>query len=87
MEKRLTFKCWHCDREYSLLRDLSHGPKLLVACPFCEKEAVVDLSPYRSEVVGIYQSQSSGTEAVGEAYRLPDVLPTIVPDDQSIETE
>jgi hypothetical protein len=74
MKKRLKFKCWNCEREYSLTRDLQGQPRLIVECPFCEREAVVDLAPYRSEAVGVYkgEAESGGAETI----TLPDVIPT-----------
>ena len=78
MEKRLEFECWHCQKTYSLLRKIEEGqPILWVACPFCHKEAVVDLDPHRKKVDKIHRDdgspQVSGDEMV---YDLPKVLPT-----------
>lgn len=76
-KKRLQFKCWNCERQYSLLRDLGGlQPKLIVECPFCEREAVVDLAPYRTPVVGIYAGKDASAQPIAETYCLPDVLPT-----------
>jgi DNA-directed RNA polymerase subunit RPC12/RpoP len=72
MQKRLKFKCWQCDREYSLTRDVQGQPKLIVECPFCEHEAVADLAPYRSEAVEVYRGDGNGAETI----TLPDVIPT-----------
>ncbi len=77
MQKRIKFKCWNCEREYSLLRELEGQPKLFVACPFCEAEGVVDLAPYRSEVVEIYKSAANDAQFVGAGLILPAVLPTV----------
>ena len=78
MEKRLEFKCWNCQKTYSLLRKIEAGkPQLWVACPFCGKEAVVDLDPYRKPVDTIYRQDSPQNITVGETvYDLPDILPT-----------
>lgn len=73
-KQRCKFKCWNCQREYSLLREVQGQPKLMVACPFCEAEGVVDLAPYRSPVVEIQQSGEGGITA--ETLHLPEVLPT-----------
>lgn len=76
MRKRIKMKCWHCDREYSLLRDLDvdEKPRLIVECPFCENEAVVDLAPFRTEKVDVLQSGDAAE--TGSVLDLPDVLPT-----------
>jgi len=76
MEKRIKLLCWHCKREYSLLRELQGNPRLLVECPFCEREAVVDLAPYRSEVVDVMATDEAPVKKVGETLDLPLVLPT-----------
>lgn len=78
MKKRLTFLCWSCDREYSMTRDLDGRPRLLVACPFCEKEAVVDLDPYRDKTTPVYKSSGAPSPTV-ETYTFPAVIPTSAP--------
>lgn len=80
-QKRLKFECWNCKRTYSLLREVQGQPKLVVACPFCEEEAVVDLAPYRSQVVQIQQGDEGIT---AELLQLPDVLPTARRDDSGL---
>lgn len=81
MKKRITLQCWHCDEIYSLHREIHGRPKLIVECPFCEQEAVVDLAPFRDETVVVARSiepvADDGSEidvAVGQD--LPDRLPT-----------
>lgn len=78
MKKRLEFKCWNCEKTYSLLREIGEGhPILSVACPFCGEEAVVDLDPHRKKPDEIYRTDSPQTITVGETvYDLPDILPT-----------
>ncbi len=78
MEKRLDFKCWNCQKTYSLLREIGEGnPILQVACPFCHKEAVVDLDPHRKKVDKTYRHDSPQNITVGQTvYDLPDILPT-----------
>ncbi len=78
-KKRLTFKCWNCDREYALTREIQGQPKLFVACPYCEKAAVVDLAPYRSPVVDIFKSIDMPKSNAEETLTLPAVIPTTAP--------
>ena len=80
MEKRVKLLCWHCEREYSLLRELRGSPRLLVECPYCEYGAVVDLAPYRSEVVEVMAGDDAHEQKVGETLDLPPVLPTAPPE-------
>jgi len=78
MKKRLEFECWNCHKTYTLQREIGEGnPILSVACPYCHKEAIVDLDPYRKKVEPIFKDASPQTNTGGEtAYDLPDVLPT-----------
>ena len=76
MEKRVKLLCWHCDREYSLLRELVGSPRLFVECPFCGSVAVADLAPYRTEVVETMAADERPNLEVGETLDLPLVLPT-----------
>ena len=59
MKKRLKFECWKCTREYSLTLELEGKPKLNVACPFCEAEAVVELNPSKITVDEVYKSKKA----------------------------
>lgn len=79
--KRLQFRCHSCKELYSLTRHLPDGeqPRLIVACPFCQAEAVVDLAPWRDESVtlakGIGDQVLNGDETPS-VYQLPEILPT-----------
>lgn len=74
MEKRIKFRCWNkeCRREYSLLKQIQGEPKLLVECPFCGAEGVVDLARWRTDTTAVMR----GGEGDIPGFRLPDVLPT-----------
>lgn len=85
-EKRLAFRCWQCERTYTLLRELRGQPKLIAECPFCGEEAVVDLAPYRSSVREIYQGSEGGEQPPAETYHLPDILPTRRPSPGELDT-
>ena len=76
MEKRVKLLCWNCKQEYSLLKELQGSPRLFVECPFCEREGVVDLAPYRSEVIDVMAAAESPGKIVGQTLDLPPVLPT-----------
>ena len=80
MKMRLTFSCWNCDREYSLTREIGGKPKLIVACPYCEKEAVADLNPIPDSTTSIYKSLNP-PETTIETYKFPIVIPTSAPTD------
>jgi hypothetical protein len=76
MQRRLKFSCWNCKQEYSLLREVEGRPKLLVECPFCEHEAVVDLAPYRDETTTVMRGDKSRLPTGAPGITIPDVLPT-----------
>jgi hypothetical protein len=62
MEKRLTLVCWNCSKKYTLLCDFEKETTLIVTCPFCTKEASVDLAAYRKEAKTVF-SGSGGSPA------------------------
>ncbi len=80
MKKRLNFKCWNCQRGYSLLRELEGKPKLAVECPFCGEEGIADLDPYREDSVEVFRFGTSDQKRIGTALHFPDVIPTIQPE-------
>ena len=76
MKKRLNFKCWKCQLNYSLLRELEGKPKFAVECPFCGEEGIVDLNPYRQDSIEVFRSGISDKEPSGTALNFPDVIAT-----------
>jgi DNA-directed RNA polymerase subunit RPC12/RpoP len=76
MEKRLTFRCWNCKRKYSLYKEITNQQELIVACPFCNKEAVVKLEPHRKEKHSVLKGNAGSDQALGYEYQFPDVIPT-----------
>ena len=74
-KKRLKFKCWHCQEEYTL--PVQGNPQLIVECPYCEHEAVVDLIPFRSGVTPAFKGLDQPAAPLDlETLDLPDVLLT-----------
>lgn len=79
MEKRFDFKCWNCKKNYSLYIDISPEQTVIVACPYCGAEGVVDLQPFLKQKKSIFKSEAiPGGEPEFELV-LPDVLPTQKP--------
>jgi DNA-directed RNA polymerase subunit RPC12/RpoP len=74
MRKRFTFQCWNCKKTYTLFRQITKGQVIIVACPYCNREAVFDPNPYPSQKVVLKAVE--GTETETEELLLPDVLPT-----------
>ena len=74
MKKRFTFRCWNCKRTYTLYREITDQQEIIVACPYCLKEGVVDLRPYpfTTEVLRAAEDE----EIIVRERQLPEVLPT-----------
>lgn len=85
MKKRFKFKCWNCGREYTLFREITKTQTLIVGCPYCNAEAVVDLAPFRKKVKDVLKSAEGGEADIGEEWDLPEVLPTRKPDKQQTD--
>ena len=76
MKKRIAFECWKCRREYTLFKEITNQQELIVGCPFCNKEAVVTLEPYRKKIITVLKGDPDGEQAIGYEYQFPDVIPT-----------
>lgn len=77
MKKRFTFKCWNCNRKFSLFMEITEQQTLTVFCPFCDSECLVDLKPYPPKKVVLRGEGES--EQGTEERELPEVLPTQKP--------
>jgi DNA-directed RNA polymerase subunit RPC12/RpoP len=75
MEKRFEFKCWKCERTYTLFREITDEQELIVACPFCNAEGVVDLKPFRKKVETVLKGIERKQD-LGDELQLPNILPT-----------
>ena len=49
MKKRFTFKCWSCERTYTLFKEITKEQVLIVPCPYCKADAIVELPLYVKE--------------------------------------
>lgn len=76
MKKRLTFKCWECKRTYTLFCEITDEQKITVGCPYCNKEAVVDLKPFRREKKTVLRAQSDHEQSIGFELQLPEIINT-----------
>ena len=86
-KRRLKFKCWHCERDYEMTRQDLGLVRLVVECPFCEHEAVVDLAPFRDESVSTFKSVDGEPQSNFESLNLPAVLPTSPPEPEDSSSE
>lgn len=69
MIKLYRFQCWSCPKVYSLSLEITDQQEVIVSCPYCNAEAVVDLRPYRKKIISLMRGDD-------EQIKLPDVLPT-----------
>ena len=80
MEKRFEFKCWKCEKTYTLFREITDQQELFVPCPYCNAEAVVKLAPYRTKNTTLFRKVDLTSALFGDDLVLPAVLPTQKPD-------
>lgn len=78
---RLTFRCWKCLRTYTLLpHEITEEQTLIVACPYCGVEGIVQVAPYKKRVISTMRELDSDDDAIGFEYVFPDVIPTESPE-------
>ena len=75
MNKRLKLQCWNCPKTYFETLEIIDQQEVIVRCPYCRAEAVVDLKPYRKKTVTVYRGENKAAQG-DEDLQLPDVLPT-----------
>jgi DNA-directed RNA polymerase subunit RPC12/RpoP len=81
MKKRFEFKCWNCHRTYTLFREITDEQVLAVACPYCSKEGVVALEPYRRpKPIDVHKGVGNKPSLEIDELDLPDILPTQKPE-------
>jgi DNA-directed RNA polymerase subunit RPC12/RpoP len=74
-KKRLKFKCWNCGRPFSLFKEFTGAPELVVVCPFCSESCIADLAPYRRKTVEVVKGDPTEPE-ISDVLDLPEVIPT-----------
>lgn len=74
MRKELTFQCWNCSRTYNQTTDLTVQERLIVSCPHCRVEAVVDLSQFKDAKKIVMRGNNDEEQNWWDA--LPEILQT-----------
>ena len=74
MNKRLKFQCWNCLKIYFKSFDILNQ-QIIIKCPHCLKDAVVDLKPYRKQPKIVLRGEVKNNES-DDGYLLPTILPT-----------
>jgi len=64
-----------------MTREIEDKLQMIVACPFCGKEGVVDLDPYRDNATSVYKSLDAPATPAVPTYIFPAVIPTAAPPD------
>ena len=81
MSKRLKLQCWNCPKTYFETLEITSQQEVIVRCPYCNAEAVVNLRPYRREqkVVNVLKGENKDSQG-NEEFQFPDFLPTRKPE-------
>ena len=80
MKKRFAFKCWNCNRKYTLFKEITEEQELTVPCPYCNAEAFVALDPFKKKKKSVMKGAGDEEQTIGEEYEFPEVIPTQKPD-------
>jgi NAD-dependent SIR2 family protein deacetylase len=75
MNKRLKLQCWNCPKTYFETLEITDQQEVIVKCPYCQAEAVVNLKPYRKQPKTVFRGENKDTQS-DEEFQFPDVLPT-----------
>lgn len=81
MEKRFTFTCWKCTRTYTLFKEITDQQQLIVSCPYCETEGVVNLLQYRQKTKPVWRGTGDEGAVLSDAYEylFPERIPAEKP--------
>ncbi|MBE0671410.1 MAG: hypothetical protein IH588_12540 [Anaerolineales bacterium] len=77
MNKRLKLQCWNCPKTYFETLDITDKQEVIVKCPYCNVEAVVNLKPFhkQSKTMRVFRGENKDAQS-DEEFQFPDVLPT-----------
>jgi len=83
-KQRPDFVCWQCRRHFGQTLELERQTQVLVECPYCHAECLVELEPYQ---ISITEVMRGGPAVAGPddsdgppiAYHFPDRVPTHQP--------
>jgi len=81
MKKRFTFKCWSCDQNYTLFKEITKEQELIVQCPYCSAGAVAKLEPFKKRKINIQRGAGEDEPSIGYEYDFPEVIPTQKPEE------
>lgn len=82
MNKTLKFQCWNCPKVYFQSLEITDQQEIIIACPYCKAEAVVNLRPYYKRLKTVLKREEDDQTHLeeGEAgFQFPEVFPTRKP--------
>jgi NAD-dependent SIR2 family protein deacetylase len=81
MTKRFKFQCWSCPKVYFQSLEITGQQEIIVACPYCRAEAVVNLRPYykKPKIVFKRENDETRSEEGEEGFHFPEIFPTRKP--------
>ena len=79
MKQRLKYRCWNCERVFSLFLEIDEKPDILSECPYCNVDVFIELEPYRDKLQIVFRNRSSADSEhlAGDAF--PEIIPTQKP--------
>jgi DNA-directed RNA polymerase subunit RPC12/RpoP len=79
MVKRYKFQCWNCPKVYFQSLEITDQQEIIVACPYCRSEAVVNLRPYRKKTRTVFRREEDSDRESEEEFQSPEIFPTRKP--------
>jgi hypothetical protein len=82
MIKRYKFRCWKCPRVYFQTLEITGQQKVILTCPYCQAEAVVNLQPYYKDLKTVFKREEDNDTDTQreEGFQAPEIFPTRKPD-------
>lgn len=82
MTKRFKFQCWSCPKVYFQSLEITDQQEIIIACPYCRAEAVVNLQPYYKKLKTVLKREEDDEtprEESEERFQFPEIFPTRKP--------
>lgn len=79
MKQRLKYRCWNCERVFSLLLEIDEKPDILSECPYCNEDVLIELDPYRDKLKTVFRNASSADSEHPAGDAFPEIISTKKP--------
>ncbi len=76
--KRLKLQCWNCPQTYFEPLEITDQQEIIVTCPYCKAEAVINLRPYRKHAKTVIGNDDTTTDIL-------EPIPTRMPGDATTD--